>query len=114
MIHKVDTDLGGRKLSFETGKIAQQAHGAAWIRYEDTICLVTACRSQEATDRDFLPLTVEYREKSFAAGRIPGNFFRREGRMGEKETLSARLTDHSIRPMFPKGFAYEVQLFITR
>ena len=113
MIHKVDTDLGGRKLSFETGKIAQQAHGAAWIRYEDTICLVTACRSQEATDRDFLPLTVEYREKSFAAGRIPGNFFRREGRMGEKETLSARLTDHSIRPMFPKGFAYEVQVFIT-
>ena len=113
MIHRVESELGGRTFSLETGKIAQQAHGAVWARFEDTICLVTACRSQKATDRDFLPLTVEYREKSFAAGRIPGNFFRREGRMGEKETLSARLTDHSIRPMFPKGFNYEVQVFIT-
>lgn len=113
MIHKVEAELGGRPLSLETGKVAKQAHGAVWICYGDTICLVTACRSQNATDRDFLPLTVEYREKSYAAGRIPGNFFRREGRMGEKETLSARLTDHSIRPMFPKGFAHEVQVFIT-
>ena len=77
---------------------------AVWVQYGDTIVLVTACRSKSASDRDFLPLTVEYREKSYAVGRIPGNFFRREGRMGEKETLSARLTDHLIRPDVPEGF----------
>ena len=106
-------ELGGRTLSIETGKIAKQAHGAAWVQYGDTVVLVTACRSKSAIDRDFLPLTVEYREKVYAAGRIPGNFFKREGRMGEKETLSARLTDHLIRPMFPKGLRHEVQVFIT-
>jgi polyribonucleotide nucleotidyltransferase len=106
-------ELGGRNLSIETGKIAKQAHGAAWIQYGDTVVLVTACRSKRAIDRDFLPLTVEYREKVYAAGRIPGNFFKREGRMGEKETLSARLTDHLIRPMFPKGLRHEVQVVIT-
>ena len=113
MIHKMEMDWGGRTLSLETGKVANQAHGAVWIQYGDTVVLVTACRSKSPSDRDFLPLTVEYREKSYAAGRIPGNFFRREGRMGEKETLSARLTDHLIRPMFPKGFNFEVQVFIT-
>ena len=77
------------------------------------IVLVTACRSNRADDRGFLPLTVEYREKVYAAGRIPGNFFKREGRMGEKETLSARLIDHMIRPMFSKSFPYEIQVFIT-
>jgi len=106
-------ELGGRNLSIETGKIAKQAHGAAWIQYGETVVLVTACRSKSAIDRDFLPLTVEYREKVYAAGRIPGNFFKREGRMGEKETLSARLTDHLIRPMFPKGLRHEVQVVIT-
>lgn len=105
--------LGGRTLSIETGKIAKQAHGAAWLQYGDTVVLVTACRSKSPIDRDFLPLTVEYREKVYAAGRIPGNFFKREGRMGEKETLSARLTDHLIRPMFPKGLRHEVQVVIT-
>ena len=113
MIHRLETTWGDRPLIIETGKIANQAHGAVWVQYGDTIVLVTACRSKSASDRDFLPLTVEYREKSYAVGRIPGNFFRREGRMGEKETLSARLTDHLIRPMFPKGFNYEVQVFIT-
>lgn len=113
MIHKLETTWGDRPLSIETGKIAKQAHGAVWVRYGDNIVLVTACRSKSASDRDFLPLTVEYREKSYAVGRIPGNFFRRETRMGEKETLSARLTDHLIRPMFPKGFNYEVQVVIT-
>ena len=106
-------ELGGRTLSLETGKVAKQANGSVWIRYGDTIVLVTACRSTRAGDRDFLPLTVEYREKAYAGGRIPGNFFKREGRMGEKETLSARLTDHLIRPMFPKEFRHEVQVFIT-
>ena len=106
-------ELGGRTLSFETGKVAKQANGSVWIRYGDTIVLVTACRSRRAGDRDFLPLTVEYREKAYAAGRIPGNFFKREGRMGEKETLSARMIDHMIRPLFPKKFRYEVQVFVT-
>jgi len=106
-------ELGGRTLSIETGKVAAQANGSVWVQYADTVVLVTACRAEKAGDRDFLPLTVEYREKVYAAGRIPGNFFRREGRMGEKETLSARLTDHQIRPMFPKGFRYETQVFIT-
>ena len=113
MIHRLETTWGDRPLIIETGKIANQAHGAVWVQYGDTIVLVTACRSKSASNRDFLPLTVEYREKSYAVGRIPGNFFRREGRMGEKETLSARLTDHLIRPMFPKDFNYEVQVFIT-
>lgn len=113
MIHRVEMELGGRTLSIETGRVAAQANGSVWVRYADTVVLVTACRSTAAGDRDFLPLTVEYREKVYAAGRIPGNFFRREGRMGEKETLSARLTDHQIRPMFPKGFRHEVQVFIT-
>ncbi len=113
MTTRVEMELGGRTLSIETGKIAKQAHGAAWIQYGDTVVLVTACRSKSAIDRDFLPLTVEYREKVYAAGRIPGNFFKREGRMGEKETLSARLTDHLIRPMFPKGLRHEVQVVIT-
>lgn len=106
-------DWGGRTLSLETGKIAGRSNGAVWARYADTIVLVTACRSHRAGDRDFLPLTVEYREKAYAAGRIPGNFFKREGRMGEKETLSARLIDHMIRPLFPKKFRYEVQVFVT-
>lgn len=113
MTTRVEMELGGRTLSIETGKIAKQAHGAAWVQYGDTVVLVTACRSKSAIDRDFLPLTVEYREKVYAAGRIPGNFFKREGRMGEKETLSARLTDHLIRPMFPKGLRHEVQVVIT-
>ncbi|HJP30702.1 MAG TPA: polyribonucleotide nucleotidyltransferase [Candidatus Latescibacteria bacterium] len=113
MIHKVEMDWGGRTLSLETGKIAGRANGAVWVRYADTIVLVTACRSHRAGDRDFLPLTVEYREKAYAAGRIPGNFFKREGRMGEKETLSARMIDHMIRPLFPKKFRHEVQVFVT-
>lgn len=113
MIHKVEMDWGGRPLSLETGKIAGRANGAVWCRYADTIVLVTACRSHRAGDRDFLPLTVEYREKAYAAGRIPGNFFKREGRMGEKETLSARLIDHMIRPLFPKKFRHEIQVFVS-
>lgn len=113
MTHTVEMEWGGRTFSMQTGKIAGQANGAVWITYGETIVLVTACRSKRAGDRDFLPLTVEYREKGYAAGRIPGNFFRREGRMGEKETLAARLTDHMIRPMFPKAYRHEVQVFIT-
>ncbi len=113
MTHKVEMDWGGRTLSLESGKVAARANGAVWVRYADTIVLVTACRSHRAEDRGFLPLTVEYREKAYAAGHIPGNFFKREGRMGEKETLSARMIDHMIRPLFPKKFPHEIQVFVS-
>jgi polyribonucleotide nucleotidyltransferase len=113
MVQRVEIELGGRLLSMETGKVAKQAHGAVWLQYGETVLLVTACRSSQPDNWNFLPLTVEYREKSYAAGRIPGNFFKREGRPAEHETLSARLTDHQIRPMFPKGFPYEIQVYTT-
>ncbi len=113
MIQRIEKEFGGRTLSIETGRVANQANGAVWIQYGETIVLVTACRTKNAEDRGFLPLTVDYREKSYAGGRIPGNIFKREARPTEKETLSARLTDHQIRPMFPKGFPYEVQVYIT-
>ena len=113
MIHTLETEPGGRTLSIETGKIAKQANGAVWLQYGETVVLVTACRTKFPEDRGFLPLIVDYREKTYAAGRIPGNIFKREGRPTEKETLSARLTDHQIRPMFPKGFPYEIQVYIS-
>ncbi|MCH7930909.1 MAG: hypothetical protein IH906_01680 [Proteobacteria bacterium] len=110
MIHRVELELGGRTLSLETGKVAKQANGAVWIRYGDTVVLVTACRSTKADDRGFLPLTVEYREKAYAGGRIPGNFFKREGRPNEKEVLTSRMIDRPLRPLFPKGYACETQV----
>jgi polyribonucleotide nucleotidyltransferase len=113
MIQKFETQLGGRTLSFETGRIAKQAGGAVWIQYGETVVLVTACRTNTPEDRGFLPLIVDFRAKTYAAGKIPGNIFKREGRPTEKETLSARLTDHQIRPMFPKKFPYEVQVYIS-
>lgn len=113
MIQKFETQLGGRTLSFETGRIAKQAGGAVWIQYGETVVLVTACRTNTPEDRGFLPLIVDFRAKTYAAGKIPGNIFKREGRPTEKETLSARLTDHQIRPMFPKKFPYEIQVYIS-
>jgi len=113
MSQKFETQLGGRTLSFETGRVAKQANGAVWIQYGETVVLVTACRSNTPEDRGFLPLIVDYREKAYAGGRIPGNFMKRESRPTEKETLSARLTDHQIRPMFPKKFPYELQVYIS-
>ncbi len=107
-------ELGGRTLSMETGRIAKQAHGAVWIQYGETVVLVTATRSSTPEGRgDFLPLTVEYREKAYAAGKIPGSIMKREARPSEKEVLSARLTDHQIRPMFPKRFPFEIQVYIS-
>lgn len=99
---KLEHQLGGQTLSIETGKIAKQANGAVWLQYGETVVLVTACRTSTPEDRGFLPLIVDYREKGYAGGRIPGNIFKREGRPTEKETLSARLIDHPIRPLFPK------------
>jgi polyribonucleotide nucleotidyltransferase len=113
MSHKAEIELGGRTFSIETGKVAKQANGAVWIQYGDTVVLVTACRTNNPEEKSFLPLTVDYREKFYARGRIPGNIFKREGRMAEQETLNARLIDHQIRPMFPKPFPYEVQVYVS-
>ena len=114
MIHSMELELGGRTLSIETGRMAKQADGAVFVRYADTAVLVTVVGAKEAIeDRGFFPLQVEYREKAYAAGKIPGGFFKREGRPGEKEILSARLVDRPIRPLFPPEFLHEVQVMIT-
>jgi polyribonucleotide nucleotidyltransferase len=114
MIVKEETEIGGRTLSIETGRVARQAGGAVWVRYGDTVVLVTSVISKEPKDDfNFLPLLVEYREKSYAAGRIPGGFFKREGRPTEKEILSARLIDRPVRSLFPKGFRHDVQIVAT-
>ncbi|TES88102.1 MAG: polyribonucleotide nucleotidyltransferase [Desulfobacteraceae bacterium] len=108
------TEIGGKTLSIETGKTAKQASGAVVVQYGDTIVLVAVVSSQEERTIDFLPLTVEYQEKGYAAGRIPGNYFRREiGRPSEKETLTARLIDRPVRPLFPKEYRCETQVIAT-
>jgi polyribonucleotide nucleotidyltransferase len=110
----VKTLVGEKTLSIQTGTLAKQASGAVLVQYGETIVLVTVVASPEERDVDFLPLTVEYQEKIYAAGRIPGNYFRREiGRPSEKETLTARLIDRPIRPLFPKGFRNETQVIAT-
>src|SRR5215510_3865272 len=106
----VSVEVGGRPLILETGKIAKQANGAITARYGDTIVLTTACMAPTANDRDFLPLTVDYRENTYAAGKIPGGFFKREGRPSEKEILTSRLIDRPMRPLFPKGWSCETQV----
>lgn len=103
--------FGSQDLILETGKIAKQANGSVTVQYGGTVVLVTACMSKEPREgQDFFPLTVEYQEKTYAAGRIPGGFFKREGRPSESEILTARLIDRPIRPLFPKGFLNEVQI----
>ncbi len=114
MIKKVSRKIGNHILTLETGKVARQADGAVVVTYGDSVVLATVCVDKYSdTGKDFLPLTVEYREKSYAIGKIPGNFFRREGRPNTKEILSARQIDRPIRPMFPKGFCNEVQIIVT-
>jgi polyribonucleotide nucleotidyltransferase len=114
MIIKETIEIGGRTLSIETGKVARQADGAVLVQYGETVVLVTSVISDEALENpSFLPLLVEYREKSYAAGKIPGGFFKREGRPSEKEILSARLIDRPVRSLFPKGFSHEVQIVAT-
>ncbi|MGH9714306.1 MAG: polyribonucleotide nucleotidyltransferase [Candidatus Acidiferrales bacterium] len=110
MFEQVSLDLGGRKLTLETGKIARQAHGAVVARYGDTVLLATACMDNKATEKDFLPLTVDYREYTYSAGKIPGGFFKREGRPSEREILTSRLTDRPLRPLFPEGWSTETQI----
>src|SRR5438445_2357056 len=103
--------IGGKTLSFETGKLAKQAGGAVVVRFGDSVVLVTACRSTNAREGiDFLPLTVDYREYTYAAGRIPGGFFKREGKPAEKEVLTSRVIDRPIRPLFPSGWRHESQI----
>ncbi|RYH07024.1 MAG: polyribonucleotide nucleotidyltransferase, partial [Alphaproteobacteria bacterium] len=109
--HKVELNWGGQPLTLETGKIARQADGAVLARYGDTIVLCTAVGVRTTKPgQDFFPLTVNYQEKAFAAGKIPGGFFKREGRPSEKEVLTSRLIDRPLRPLFPDGFRNEVQV----
>jgi polyribonucleotide nucleotidyltransferase len=110
MFEKVSLEVGGRTLTFETGKIARQAHGAVVARYGDSVVLATACMDNKATEKDFLPLTVDYREYTYSAGKIPGGFFKREGRPSEREILTSRLTDRPLRPLFPEGWSNETQI----
>ncbi len=111
---RVEVDIAGRTLSLETGYWARQADGAVVVRYGDTVVLVTATMSAAPREGiDFLPLTCDYEEKMFAAGKIPGGFFKREGRPGERAILSARLMDRPLRPLFPKGFRNDVQVIAT-
>src|SRR6516165_8899261 len=108
-VKRVSVEIEGKEISFETGKLAKQASGAVVVRAGDTMVLCTAVAGN-LRDVDFLPLTVDVEERMYAAGKIPGSFFKREGRAGEKATLSARLIDRPIRPLFPKGWRYETQL----
>ncbi|NIV71720.1 MAG: polyribonucleotide nucleotidyltransferase, partial [Calditrichae bacterium] len=113
MIVKQEKEVGGRSLTIETGKVARQANGSVLVRYGDTLVLAVATCSKEPREGiDFFPLSVEYQEKTYAAGKIPGGFFKREGRPGEKEILSARLIDRPIRPLFPKNFKNETQIAV--
>jgi polyribonucleotide nucleotidyltransferase len=114
MLARKSIELGGLKLELETGHVANQADGACWLRCGDAVVLATVVANLDVeSDLDFLPMSVDYREKLYAVGRIPGGFFKREGRPSEKEILSARLTDRPLRPLFPKSFHQEVQVMIN-
>ena len=114
MYQKLETELGGRRLVLETGKVAKQADGAVMVSYNDTTVLVTVVSAHtEREGIDFFPLTVEYQEKTFAAGKIPGGFFKREGRPGASEILTCRVIDRPLRPLFPNGYRNETQVIAT-
>lgn len=110
MEKRVEMQLGGRRLVLETGRLAKQANAAVMVRYGDTSVLCTVTASKEPKDLDFFPLTVNYEERLYAVGKIPGGFIKREGRPSEKAILSSRLTDRPIRPLFPEGFRNDVQV----
>src|SRR5262245_17537297 len=111
MMQKLELPLGSHTLSIETGKVAKQADGSAVVRLGDTVVLATACGQKEPrAGVDFLPLTVDYRENNYASGKIPGGFFKREGRPNEKEILTSRMIDRPLRPLFPEGYACETQV----
>ena len=114
MLRVYERTIGGRVLTMETGKLAGQADGAVLVRYGDTVVLVTACATEQPREGiDFFPLTIDYEERLYAAGKIPGSFFRREGRPTTEAVLAARLTDRPLRPLFPKGFRNDVQIVVT-
>ncbi len=113
MYRKLEIEFAGRKLSLETGRLARQAHGAVVAQYGETVVLATVVSAYESLRKvSFTPLTVDYVEKTFAAGKIPGGFFKREGRPSEKEILTSRLIDRSLRPLFPKGYDHETQVIV--
>src|SRR5512136_288920 len=114
MAQKLQIDLGGRPFSVETGKVAKQANGSVMVQYGETVVLVTAVTSEKKREGlDFIPLTVNYQEMTYAAGRIPGGFFKREGRPTDHEILISRFIDRPVRPLFPKGFQNEIQIIAT-
>ncbi|MDH5666934.1 MAG: polyribonucleotide nucleotidyltransferase [Nitrospira sp.] len=114
MVHTVEIDVAGRTLRLETGRVAKQADGAVWASYGETVVLATAVAAQTAKPGiDFLPLTVDYQEKTYAAGKIPGGYFKREGRPSEKEVLTSRLIDRPLRPLFPDGYYFETQVIAS-
>ena len=108
--HVVSMEMNGTTFSLETGRIARQANGSVVVRMGDTMSLMTVTADKRPSDRDFLPLFVEYRNKTYASGKIPGGFFKREARPSERETLTCRLIDRPLRPMFPKGYRHETQV----
>ncbi|MCA3034836.1 MAG: polyribonucleotide nucleotidyltransferase, partial [Rhodocyclaceae bacterium] len=111
---KKTLQYGRHTLTLETGEIARQADGAVLVSLDDTVVLVTCVARRDAKEgQDFFPLTVDYQEKTFAGGKIPGGFFKREGRPSEKEILTSRLIDRPLRPLFPDGFYNEVQIIAT-
>jgi polyribonucleotide nucleotidyltransferase len=112
-VQRIETEFAGRPLLLETGRLARQAGGSALVRFGDTMVLAAVTVSPNISTLPFFPLTVEYREKTYAAGKIPGGFLKREGRPSDKEILASRLIDRSIRPLFPEGFKNEVQVFVT-
>ena len=111
---KIEEEFAGKKISIQTGKVATKSDGAVWLQYGENIVLVTCVVSSNVCEEiDFVPLTVDYREKAYAAGKIPGGFFKREGKPYDEEILSSRLIDRSIRPLFPQGFRNETQIIAT-
>ena len=114
MEHVVELEMAGRTLRLETGRVAKQADGSIWATYGDTVILATAVASQNAKPgMDFLPLTVDYIGKDYAAGKIPGGYFKREGRPSEQEVLTSRLIDRPLRPLFPEGYYFETQVIAS-
>src|SRR3954469_4853216 len=112
MMQRVETTFAGRKLIIETGRMAKQAAGSALVTYGETMVLAAVTVSDTQSALDFFPLLDEHREKTYAAGKLPGGYIKREGRPSDAEILSARIVDRSIRPLFPEGFKNEVQVFV--
>src|SRR5690242_18879978 len=110
MEQQVNIPLGNSTLTIESGKLAKQANGSAYVRFGDTVVLATACSAAAREGIDFFPLTADYREYNYAAGKIPGGFFKREGRPTEKEIITSRLIDRPVRPLFTEGYRDETQV----